>query len=91
MKDIDDYIDESGSTTIVETQQMVLSPGWVAVPFADYQVREAMLQRMVILIERIESGEKLTKEQLLRALGRFDSAIDEMLNERFGRKENEGH
>ena len=79
---MNDYEEEVAQ--VVEIQPMVVNPGWVAIPYEDFQVREAMLQRMVILIERIEAGEKLSKEQLLRALGRFDSAIAEMLETRFG-------
>ena len=82
---IDD--EEYGGQTIIEQEQaMVLPKGYVGIELETFEAFTAMVQRVVILKERILSGEKLTKDQLLRALGAFDEAEAELIGNNFEKK-----
>lgn len=76
MEDTDDVLD---GVEIVTPMMMQLPAGYVAITTDEYADLCDNAQRVSILVERIEAGERLTTEMLLRALGAFDLATAEAI------------
>lgn len=85
----DDYeaYDDDCGVILQEVVPMQIIQGYVAIPEEKYEALVGAMQRMVILAERLTSGERLSKSMILRALGMFEDATAESLCERY-KKEN---
>ena len=79
-QDAEEYEGEEGELIEIPLQVSVPA-GFVAIPQEDYEAMIGAMQRLYILMERIRSGERLTKSLLLRACGAFDEANAEEMYE----------